>query len=63
MNAELKDASIILSNYCASSEIKFIDFNFTTIDALDSKKYWYDNMHLNHSGAEIYSKKIKELLH
>lgn len=63
MNAELKDASIILSNYCASSEIKFIDFNFTTIDALNSKKYWYDNMHLNHSGAEIYSKKIKELLH
>lgn len=55
-----KIASKVLTNFCKNQNINFIDFKFETINGLKDKNKWYDNMHTNEIGSQIYTRYLKE---
>lgn len=60
---ELKTTSTRFKRYCNQHGIRFIDFNDDLPKELKSPDMWYDNMHLNDHGAEIYTQRIREVLY
>ena len=59
---EFIKASGYMKRFCSEREIEFTDFNELIIPGLNDKNLWYDNMHLNDSGASIYSTFLKRNL-
>lgn len=55
-----KIASKKLADFCKKKNIKFIDFKFENIEGLEDKNNWYDNMHTNEKGAQIYTEYLKK---
>ena len=55
-------ASAFMEEFCFSHNIEYLDCNVISIPGLGNKKMWFDNMHLNHKGASIYSLYIKQNL-
>lgn len=50
-------------NYCKERNTIFLDFNLDRPDSIESARYWYDNMHMNDFGAELFSKFMKSRLY
>lgn len=44
-----------LDEFCQRKQIDFIDWNNHSIAGLENPEVWYDNMHLNSLGAEIFT--------
>lgn len=59
---EFVKASDYMRKFCSEREVEFTDFNKLIIPALNDKKLWFDNMHLNSNGAIIYTKYLKNNL-
>ncbi len=55
-----KKASSTLQKFCEKIDVKFIDFKYEEIPGLENKLNWYDNMHTNEKGSEIYTRFLKE---
>lgn len=60
LHPDLKKASTKFSKICNKRNIHFYDINHDIIPGLEQKKYWLDNMHVNHDGAEIFTKFLKQ---
>jgi len=59
VHPEYAYVSKLLSDYCDSIGVEFIDFKYMEIPGLENKTMWYDNMHTNASGSKIYSHFLK----
>lgn len=55
-----KIASDKIAKFCKNNNINFIDFKFENIEGLEDKNNWYDNMHANENGAQIYTEYLKK---
>lgn len=55
-----KIASKNIADFCKNKKIKFIDFKFENIVGLENKNNWYDNMHTNEKGTQIYTEYLKK---
>lgn len=62
LHPELKTASNYMKAFCAKKDIFYFDFNDETIPGLENKDMWFDNMHLNDDGANIYTAYLKKVL-
>lgn len=60
LHPDLKKASKKFESICRDRNIKFHDFNMDAIPELKKKKYWFDNMHVNDEGAEIFTTYINK---
>lgn len=59
---ELKKGSEYFTGYAKKNGYKYIDFNKNKSPELDSRRLWYDNMHLNDDGVKVFSKYLKKEL-
>lgn len=59
VHPSFKKASNAIKNFCDQKSIEFIDFKYEKIDGLDDKNNWYDNMHANEKGSQIYTRYLK----
>jgi hypothetical protein len=55
-----KQASLAMKEFCKKNRITYIDFSLKNLPVFKNKKNWYDQLHLNKEGAEIYSKFLKK---
>jgi hypothetical protein len=63
LHEELKVASKRFKAFCTKHNINYIDYCEGNTAELNKKELWYDNMHLNDSGASIYTTMIKKSLY
>lgn len=63
LHPELIEASKYMKAYCKKKGVSYYDYNDSTIPGLEIKDNWYDNMHLNDDGANIYTLYLKELFY
>ena len=55
-------ASNYMKKFCREKNVRYVDFNEELITGLEQPEMWYDNMHLNDNGANIYTKYLKSKL-
>lgn len=55
-----KNASLRLKRYCNKKKIHLLDFSLNQNSVFNEGDLWYDHIHLNAIGAEIYSTMLKE---
>lgn len=58
---EWREISTAFKKYCANKGVQYIDFNVEHTLDLSHSMYWYDNMHLNEKGANLFSKHMERI--
>jgi hypothetical protein len=56
-----KDQFSVIMQYCQKRNVKFWNFRNDTV-FINHRKYFYDYVHLNHTGAELFTKQIADSL-
>jgi hypothetical protein len=59
---KFNDARKIISNYCKTNDIEFLDFSSEKCKEFKTRDLWFDHIHLNRNGATQYSLLLKKSL-